>query len=184
MRKTLIAVATTVALAACSGGDESPVRGETDASTPPATETTGATPIDGTWSAPQVTNREASAAIKAEGFETADFLAFFDEVGASRSFDLTLKFQDGAFTLLLGADGAVPGLIDLGNYTVEDGTLTYSYTSGCGSDCGTSTLRWTVEGDRLTLELLEDDQGLTLGRPSAIWVTGLYTSQPFERTAS
>lgn len=183
MRKTLIAVATTV-LAACGGGDGSPVRGETDASTPPATETTGATPIDGTWSAPQVTRREASAAIKAEGFETADFLAFFDELGASRSLDLTLKFQDGAFTLLVGADGAVPGLEDLGNYTVEDDILTYSYTSGCGSDCGTSTLRWTVEGDRLTLELLEDDQGLSQGRPSAIWVTGLYTSQPFERTAS
>jgi hypothetical protein len=179
MRKTLIAVATTVALAACGGGDESPVRGETDASTPPATETTGATPIDGTWSAPQVTRREASAAIKAEGFETADFLAFFDELGASRSLDLTLKFQDGAFTLLIGADGAVPGVEDLGNYTVEDDTLTYSYTSGGG----TSTLRWTVEGDRLTLELLEDDQGLFQGRPAAIWVTGLYTSQPFERTA-
>ena len=176
MRRTAIAIATALTLAACSGGGGGASDGATgggaatasDPTGPTAEstgETTGVSALDGTWTASDISKEDVLDALEAEGFGTRELRVFLDEMGVQDTMDLTWKVQAGQYTL----DGVADGETDIGR-------IDYSG--------GSSTLGWSVEGDRLEFELIEDVQADYLGLPTDVWVAGLYTSAPWERVAS
>ena len=180
MRKVVIALAATFTLVACGGenGEDRAAGGTATTPTPTPTETEPeATPVDGTWSALEITAQDARAAIEAQGFGRAEFDAFWDEMGASESLGLTIKLQDDSYTLFGSTDGADPDRWDQGSYTVEGDIFTFQPPSG-----GTTTHRWTIEGDRLEFELLESTEP-DPGLPIEVFAAAFFTSEPFVRVA-
>jgi hypothetical protein len=179
MRRTLIAIALSLAMAACGGVDD----GTTAATTGPAESATASpsrmtTPLEGTWAIEEVTSHEALARIREQGFGRDELRVFLDDVLASKWFGLTLKFSGQDYTLFNSPDGGNLTPVDYGStFTVEGEILTLVYSS----PGGTTTFRWTIAGDRLELELLEDEQPDHLGLPTEIWVSALYTAEPFIR---
>jgi hypothetical protein len=185
MRRTLIAIAATVALAACGGGDgDDAATGTTEAEPTGTTaeapaETAGATALDGTWAATGISTEEIATTLDAEGFGDEELEIFLDEMGVTETMDLTWKVQAGQYTLDGVADGDTEiGRIDAADLETAGDTVTFAYYSG-----GSSTLRWPIEGDRLELELLEDVQQDYRGIPTAVFVAGLYGSATWERVA-
>jgi hypothetical protein len=186
MRRTVIALVTALALVACGGGDDGETASGTTETEPSSTatetptETMGATALDGTWSASDITTAEIRRAIEREGFGDEELEVFLGDMGASESLDLTWKAQGGTYTLVGVADGANDiGRIDAADLEVDGDTVTFKYFSG-----GSSTLRWSIDGDRLEFELLEDTQADVNGISTEVFVAGLYTAAPWERVAS
>ena len=187
MRRTVIALVATLALTACGGGDDGGAGKTATAPTGPTIGATGATPagatgvtaLDGTWSSGEISVDDVAETLEAEGFGERELEVFLDEMGIEETFELTWKVGAGQYTLEGVADGGVEiGRIDAADVAIEGDTVTFAYFSG-----GSSTLRWTIEGDRLELQLIEDVQPDIRGIPTAVWVASLYTTKPWERVA-
>jgi hypothetical protein len=177
MRTTIVAIALSLAMAAC-GGDDAGAGVTGPAETPSATAPSTATPLEGTWTIEEVTTAEALAALREHGFGRHELGIFLNEVGAAEWFGLSLKFASPDYTLFGSPDGGELAPWDYGSsFTVEGDILTLMYSSSGG----TTTFRWTIEGDRLELELLEDTQPDYLGLETDVWVAALFTSEPFVR---
>jgi hypothetical protein len=182
MRRTTVAIALSLAMAACSsGGAGAAATGPAKtgpAETSPTSSGIASTPLDGTWAIEKVTAAEALAALRAHGFGRHELGIFLDEVGALEWFGLTLKFASPDYTLFGSADGGELVPWDYGSsFTVESDILTLVYSA----PGGTTTFRWTIEGDRLEFELLEDTQPDYLGLETDVWVAALFTSERFVR---
>jgi hypothetical protein len=184
MRRTLIALAVMLAMVACGGDDAEPPAssGTDDTSSAPeatATWTTGETaPLNGSWVATGITPREIGRAIEAEGFGDEEIEVFLGDFGDPDSLDLTWNVQGETYDLVAVSDGEDLGVVDSADLVVDGDTVTYRYYSG-----GSSTLRWTIQGDRLELELLEDTQPDVKGISTDVFVAALYASVPWERAA-
>jgi hypothetical protein len=189
VRRTLAILALVVAMAACGDGEGAGEVGPTatgaeqtatgaEQTAPPSSSEAVTTPLEGTWAIERVTASEALATIREHGFGRHELRVFLDDLGASDWFGLTLKFSGQDYTLFGSPDGGDLTPVDYGStFTVEGDILTLVYSA----PGGTTTFRWTIAGDRLELELFEDDQADYLGLPTEIWVSGLYTVEPFVR---
>lgn len=179
MPRMFASFALAVAMVACGGGRDEGTEPIEPTETATATRTT--TALEGTWAIEEVTAEEALAALRERGFGRHELGIFLGEVGASEWFGLTLKFAGGDYTLFGSPDGAELAPWDYGStFTVDGDILTLVYSTGGG----TTTFRWTIVGDRLELELIEDTQPDYLGLPTDVWVAALFTSEPFVRAGS
>jgi hypothetical protein len=185
MRRTVIALVATLALAACGGGNDGEAPAGTTETEPSPTateapaENTGATALDGTWVAEGITQAELARTIEREGFGADELHVVLTDFSEPESLDLTWKVAAGSYTLFAAADGVDLGVADQADIVVEGDTVTFNYFSG-----GSSTLRWSIEGDRLEFEFIEDTQPEHRGITTAAIVAALYTSVAWEQAAS
>jgi WD40-like Beta Propeller Repeat len=138
---------------------------------PDAAAPAGASPLQGQWQAPPLTQEATAAALEADGLGE-----WIDEVVAVNSAmpdpALSLDVHDGWNLDLVGSDGQrFP--IDHGSYEV-DGDRVHITNSA-----GTNTLRWSIEHDALTFEFVESDRGGYAGIPEEVLQTVLYEVHAF-----
>jgi hypothetical protein len=181
MRRSVVALAL-VCTVACGGAGSgaSPALSAPPESSPPnsASPSRTTTALEGTWAIDEVTVAEALATIREHGFGRRALGVFLDDLDVSEWFGLTLKFSGQDYSLFGSPEGGDLTPWDYGStFTVEGDILTLVYSS----PGGTTTFRWAITGDRLELELLEDDQPDHLGLPTELWVSGLFTVEPFVR---
>jgi hypothetical protein len=133
--------------------------------------------IDGLWQTRVVTRADEARALRAAGFSSADVRFFMHDQGAQRTDRYLISFDGSNFDTAGAPDGARPSEIDKGTFSIEGALLTFRYGSGGGH----TTFRIHVQGDRMTLTLLEDTQPDYHGHPTEIPVIGIYTAAPFLR---
>jgi len=153
--------ATPAAVAASSAAATAPASSDA----PELDETSTASIADGTYTA-QATRAEAEAA----GFTEEDIERAYGPDGA---LEITLKFSDGQYSHLADYIPGVPEVGDGGTFAVAGDRLTLS------NGDGDVIYRWTVDGDVLSVTLLEDK---IAGDVDDIAVVRLMTEHDFTRT--
>jgi hypothetical protein len=148
-----------------------------DAIQPGGSTSPSAFSIDGLWQTGVVTRADEARALRAAGFSSADVRFFMHDLGAQRTERYLISFDGSRFDTAGAPNGARPSEIDKGTFSIEGTLLTFRYGSGGGH----TTFRIHVQGDRMTLTLLEDTQPDYHGHPSEIPVIGIYTVTPFLR---
>jgi hypothetical protein len=178
--RRVVGVVTVLVLPACAGdpgaGDTEPTR-TGPVETAPASPSPPITPLEGTWAIEEVTEDEALATISEHGFGRAELRVLLEASEATERFGLVLEFSGRDYTLSGSPDGGELVPWDYGStFSVEGDVLTIEWTVG-----GTTTFRWSIEGDRLELELLDDTSPDSFGLPNEVWAAALWTAEPWIR---
>jgi hypothetical protein len=137
------------------------------------------TPVDGTWQTDPITTADQARAITSAGFPRRFVDAFLRDQGERRTIRYSITFEDGVFTTHAAADGGANQGLDNGSYEVRDDRLILRPFSG-----GSTTYRFAVDGDSLSLELLVDTQAPYRGIPDEVFVRGIYLVAPFTKSTT
>lgn len=142
------------------------------ASLPPADALTG------TWATGETTCAEQNAAVEAAGFTAEQMnVAGWDPTcadGSPHGSEFTIRFANGA--LVAFQDGA-PGWEGLYRIVDED-----TFDAGDETHGFYITYRYTIEGDQLTIDMVEDDypvEAEVIG--DSLAQTVIYETTPFTR---
>lgn len=178
---------------ACGDGDPDPVAADdASATTSPSTTTTADTtpatpeatagsepvelsPLEGAWQAGPVTIDQTVATLRRHGLEE-----WIDDYRANAPFQddtlLTLTVQSGAWDLYGSSDGGQPEPIDYdAEYEIDGDTVTFHHSDG------STTYRWRVERDSLTLRWASSTMPAYQGIPDEVFQRALYMTATFTR---
>jgi len=152
-----------------SPGSSSPAASATAASPP------GASDLEGVWRSGVVTPDTAMAALQTAGLGEHG-QAFFNFWNIADENQFTLRVGGGRWICFWSKDGGQSIEEDSGAYSIDGDTVTIRH------DGGADTLRWSVDGNTLTLAYLSD----TFDHPEypkgeEVYQTILYMSSPWER---
>jgi hypothetical protein len=161
--RTLLAALTTatslVALAGCTG---EPLAQDSTAAGAPADGTAGGTPsaepvadpLAGTYQTSAMSLRKMARTAEAAGFATADVREYLaGNFPGAHQVEYSLKLADGWWIVFNEIDGGSAEEAWSGPYHVVDATT----VEAGAPPCGPITYGYRLEGDVLSLDLLEDD---------------------------
>jgi hypothetical protein len=163
----LIAMAAVLVAGCGADGERSP--GESSASPPKAGST-----LEGTWHTEPISLRDAEATLRKHGLGkwTKKFRTDPPFEGETV---LILEVKD-EWDLYGESDGGARAEIDYdAEYLVKGDTVTVTHSTG------STTHRWSVDGDRLTLEWLSTTQPPYEGVPDEVYQRALYMTAEFTR---
>ncbi|MGH9136951.1 MAG: TRAP transporter substrate-binding protein [Acidimicrobiales bacterium] len=106
---------------------------------------------EGTYRTGEVTRDELIATGVAAGFDRADVEAFVDADGIETSATFGLRLADGGWIQLYSYDGGPEGVGWRGTYEVVD-----EDTVIATDPCGPITYTYMLDGDELTLDMIDD----------------------------
>jgi hypothetical protein len=175
----LLAVATAVLFAGC-GSDEA-TQGTTALGEPSTTTTTSATspeatsPLEGTWRTGPISPRDVDATLRRYGLDK--WIERFRAVTPIPTTTvLILDIRAGEWDLYGKSKGEPRLEIDYdAGYAVRGDEVDKVHATGA------TTYRWTVDGDRLTLEWLRSTEPPSEGIPDEVFSRVLYMTRDFER---
>ena len=182
---TTVAVLLAALTAGCGGGSAD----ETSAAAPsttaaaasvgpagPAGPSEPAQPFEGTWRAGPAPFAKVVAALDRAGMgEYAEEVIQGNDPSSQVTADL--KVQGGFVLLSWSVDDRTQGVQDRQAYTASGSTIELQ---PIGSSCR-AAFNWTVTGDRLRFDLVDDTCPDYQGTPDAAIMVGLYASAPFQR---
>jgi hypothetical protein len=146
-------------------------------SSQPATspQASAASELEGVWHTGVVTPDDAMAALQAADLQQAaqPFFGFW-KIGNENVF--TLRVSHGRWACYVSRDGGLPAEDDSGSYTIDGNLVTIRH-----SDAGTDTLRWSVDGDTLTISYVSDTFPADFPRGEEVYQRVLYMSSPWTR---
>ena len=163
----LIAIASFL-LAGCGSN------GETSPDKPSATPSKSASPLEGTWRTEPITLDDAEATLRKHGLGK-HIKKFRTDPPFEGETVLILDVKD-EWDLYGESDGGPRQEIDYdAAYKVDGDEVTVTHSTG------STTHRWSVEGDRLTLEWDSTTQPPYNGVPDEVYQRALYMSADFTR---
>ncbi len=182
---TVVTVLLAALTAGCGGGSAD----ETTAAAPPTTaaaasaEPAGpaessepAQPFEGSWRAGPAPFAKVVAALDKAGMgQYADNVIQGNDPSSQLTTDL--KVQGGFVLLSWSVDDRTQGVQDRQAYTASETAIELQ---PIGSSCR-AAFNWTVTGDRLRFDLVDDTCPDYQGTPDAAIMVGLYASVPFQR---
>jgi hypothetical protein len=128
---------------------------------------------EGLYRTPELTRDDLLAAGLDAGFSEADVNAFLDADGTHSTVQFGLLLADGGWTQRVAFDGDADSVGWRGTYEVVD-----EDTVIATDPCGPITYDYTVDGDVLTLDMV-DDQCVEGGVGDQIAQTVIFESAPF-----
>lgn len=166
----LIALAS-VLLAGCGSN------GEKSADKATASPSKAASPLEGTWRTEPITLDDAEATLRKHGLGK-----YIKKFRTDPPFEgetvLILDVKD-EWDLYGESDGGPRAEIDYdAEYLVKDDTVKVTHSTG------STTHRWSVDGDRLTLEWVSTTQPPYNGVPDEVYQRALYMTAKFTRDKS
>jgi hypothetical protein len=182
--RPVIGLAIALLLSACSAGGivtdpATPAHSAAPpvASTLPATspEASAASELEGVWHTGVVTPDDAMAALQAADLQQAA-QPFFEFWKIGRENVFTLRVSRGRWACYVSRDGGLSAEDDSGSYTIDGDLVTIRH-----SDAGTDTLRWSVDGDTLTISYVSDTFPADIPRGEEVYQRVLYMSSPWTR---
>jgi hypothetical protein len=176
---TIVLLAT--ALAACSGGGGQPAPPTTAANTGSVAPTATPPGIEGTWRTEPRSRQMVADALKADGLQqwVKPFLALPASDGVSDNEAIMLRISATQWTAYRVVGSTAPNVNDRQTATIQGDTITVRPADGGAT---TTTYRWTVVGDRLSLTLVSSTGGEYKGIPEEVFQRAFYTVTPFQRT--
>ncbi len=147
------------------GGDGVP------AGPPPTPALPRGTPIDGRWVTPSLSRHEYLAAIPSK---YQDEVSRNQDVTVSISFELTL--ENGRWAAIERRPDRPPVEGQVGSFFVDGDHVVMTDPTGTRY-----VYRWTINGDTLTLDVLQNSAGPTDGVPDRVFQHLIYELQPFTR---
>lgn len=170
----LTALLAMVALAGCGGSQPSAT---SNSPSPSATTATSepASPLHGSWRL-ELTEEQIGKALDAAGYgELTEKFLRAEEIEGSTTQVLTI--EEGRFATAYQS-GSQPWAVGWkGPATIIGDTVTFLDELSPTRD----TLRWTVDGDQLTLELVESNGVELKGLPAEVFDVGYLMAAPFQR---
>lgn len=169
-RSAAVVVATTATLlVGCSAEPDN------RASTTATTQAPAESALEGTWRTSSVSPRDAEATLRRQGFGR-----FIEDYRANAPFStdtvLELSIEDGQWNLYGESDGKPAEPIDYdAEYKIDGDTVTFDHSDG------STTHRWTVDGDTLKLEFVEGTMPPYEGIPDEVFQRALYMTESFTR---
>ena len=133
---------------------------------------------EGIYRTPELSRDELIAAGVAAGFDPADVEAFVDAEGIDNSAVFELRLAAGGWTSSVEYDGAPEEVAWRATYEVID-----QDTVVATEPCGSVTFNYSVVGDQLTLDFIEDCAGAAGDQTGSIAQTILAESAQFTRVA-
>ncbi len=163
IRPTIVFVALVSALFAGCGSDA-----ETPADKPSASPA-AANPLEGTWRTEPVSVSDAEATLRKHGLEKW-IKKFKNESPIQSDTVLVLDLKD-EWDLYGESNGGPQEEIDYdAEYKVDGDTVIKTHSTGA------TTYRWSVDGDRLTLEWLSTTEPPANGIPDEVYQRALYSA--------
>ena len=160
---------------ACSSGRNNPP----DSTPLPTASANGepASPLKGEWASEPVPAADMLGVILEAGFTRKDAEQVLGEI---RSFEFTLRFEDGQYALLSAWDGEDVGEVERGPYRLEGDRLSLG-VSGTGD---ANVFALNLQGDHFTLELLANSENGTVEEKymHSYFTTAFYTGHVFTKT--
>ena len=153
--------------------------------TPTATQTIDAvpagSPVEDKWVTADVPVQRVYDHLVDEGYEEyaqAVMEGLRPDLGPIRA-DQTVSFrlilQDGQLVGSVSIDGDTGANVDFQSYDLRGDRIAF-IQQGTGCE---ALLTWTVRDERLRLRLLDDPCGRYQGTPDEVYLTALYTTEPF-----
>ncbi len=187
MRGLVIGLAIALLVSACSADgiatdQATPVSSRAPSATPsvaspqPATspEASAASELEGVWHT-GVTPDAAMAALQVADLQQAA-QPFFEFWKIGNENDLTLRVSRGHWGCYVSRDGGVSVEEDSGSYTIDGNLVTIRH-----NDDGADTLRWSVDGDTLTISYVSDTMPSDFPRGEEVFQRVLYMSASWTR---
>lgn len=176
-RITLAAVGVAVLFIGCGSDDEKGTAATSNDPKPTATQTAAddAAAIEGTWQTGPISPRDVDATLRRDGL--AKWIDRFRPVTPiTASTTLILDLHDGEWDLYGKPRNGPRKEIDYdAEYVVKGERVEKIHATG------TTTYRWSVNGDALTLEWLSSTEPPYKGIPDQVFGRALYMTQPFTR---
>jgi hypothetical protein len=173
--KAACAVAALLLLIGC-GSDASPPASDPSA-TPPVTSATdpAANPLEGSWETDPITLVDAKETLRK--YDLAKYVKSFGSLSPIvEKTTLILDLHDGEWDLYGQVEDDTLFEIDYdAAYTVEGDEVTVVHSAG------ENTFRWSMDGDRLTLEWLSTTIPDSKGVPEEVFQRVLYMTADFHR---
>jgi hypothetical protein len=186
--RLVLGLAMALFVAACSAAEVAPGRAtpvpSRATSAPPSAsipqaptspQASSASQLEGVWHTGVVTPDDAMAALQAADLQQ-NAQPFFDfwKIGNENVF--TLRVSRGRWACYVSRDGGLAVEDDSGSYTIDGDLVTIHH-----SDPGADTLRWSVDGDTLTIAYVSDTFPADIPRGEEVYQRVLYMSSPWTR---
>jgi hypothetical protein len=172
-----VAVATVAVLVAGCGSDEATPTATSvqESTTTSATSPETAPPLEGTWRTGPISPNDVEATLRRSDLEK--WIKPFETVTPIPTTTvLILDIKEGEWDLYGKAKGEERVEIDYdAGYAVRGDEVDKVHATGA------TTYRWTVDGDRLTLEWLRSTEPPSEGIPDEVFSRVLYMTRDFER---
>jgi hypothetical protein len=174
---TALAILTALALTGCGAASTSSAEAPAP-STPTASPSTAvaSSPVHGSWRL-ELTDEQLRASLTEAGFQQyAEEFLRVEEIEGAISQVLTVDGDRFAFAYQSGSQPWHVGW--KGPVTVTGDTLTLLDDKAATTD----TLRYTIGGDELTLDVIQAGDAVLKGIPNEAYLRAYLTSAPFVRT--
>jgi hypothetical protein len=166
-RSVVVLVASTSMLLVGCGSDD-------PTSTPAAPEAPAESPLEGTWQTGPVSVRDAEATLRRHGL--AEWIEDFRRTPPfSRATVLDLSIDDGQWNLYGESRGRREPIDYDADYEIDGDTVVFHHSDG------SNTYRWSVDGDKLSLEFVRSTLPRYRGIPDEVFQRALYMTRPFTR---
>src|SRR4051812_36618320 len=185
-RRIIIVAAGALGLAACGSSGGSPANTTTAArpqthlaspsSAPPASPTASVTsettsPVEGHWLSRVLTPADVRPTVPKR------YLSTF--VDGWKTIQFGLKIEDGYWTEYYIKDGGAPTPSDYGGtYSISGNKIPRPGPPGGPPQ---NVFEWRVEGNHLTLTMLEDGEADSNGVPDRVYTHVIYEAHPFTK---
>jgi hypothetical protein len=182
------AVAASLLLVGCGSDDSTPAtqssddRASTSATsetratsmTPATSEAPAASLLEGTWRTEPISLRDAEATLRRQGF--AKWIERFHKAPPfSMPTVLDLSIEGGQWNLYGESEGGREPIDYDAEYEIDGDTVTFHHSDG------STTHRWTVDGDTLSLEFVTGTMPPYDGIPDEVFQRALYMTEVFTR---
>lgn len=169
LRTAAALVAALALLASCSSEPES------RASTTSTSKESATSNLEGTWRTKPVSLENTEATLRTQGFAR-----YVDDYRANAPFSndtvLELSIENGQWNLYGKAAGGPSEPIDYdATYKIDGDTITFDHSDG------STTHRWSIDGDTLKLEFVKGTMPPYEGIPDEVFQRALYMTETFNR---
>jgi hypothetical protein len=175
---SLMAICLAVFVAGCGsdeGSSEPSPAAEASSPASPSPTLEQASPLEGTWSAGPISQKETEETLRKYGL--AKWIEDFNAVGLFKSpLTLSLTIEEGEWDLFGKAKGGQPEGIDYdAEYVLQGDRVGKIHATGA------TTLKWSVSDDVLTLEWMKTTEPASDGIPDKVFQHALYMTENFKR---
>jgi hypothetical protein len=147
---------------------------EDRASTPAAPEAPVESPLEGTWRTGPVSVRDAEATLRRHGL--AEWIEDFRRTPPfSGVMVLDLSIDDGQWNLYGESRGRREPIDYDAEYEIDGDTVVFHHSDG------STTYRWSVAGEALSLAFVRSTMPHYRGVPDEVFQRALYMTEPFTR---